>query len=491
VPVQLLTPEQARRYGSYDGSPAPAQLAKYFFLDDKDRAEIGAHRGAHNKLGYAIQLCTVRFLGTFLPDPTDVPRIVVRHLAEQLQIPDPSCLGEYRDRRATHHTHVREIREQHGYRDFTEQPEHWRLVRWLYTRAWVSAERPIVLFDLATARMTQRRILLPGVTTLSRLIVGITDHAAARLWRVLSRVPHRGQRKRLHSLLRIPESSSTSCLDNLRKPPLHISAPGMVDALLRLNEFQNLGVGDLNLQRVPQGRLKVLARYAAAAKAQAIARMPRDRRIATLLAFAFMYETVAQDDAVEVLNQLISLALRRADNKGKAERLRTIRDLDRAALRLRDAMRFVLDPEQPEVGLRAAIFAAISKDQLEEDVQTVDDLSRGEDETRYFDQLIDHYSQMRRFLPMLLRSIDFLAASPSDPVLQALAFLHRREGQRAPSMEEAPLSVVTKNWQKLVLSKDAPDSRFYTLCALERLQDGLHRRDIFLAKSERWAKWTP
>ena len=45
-----------------DGDPAPAQLAKYFFIDDKDRSEIASHRGAHNRLGYAIQLCTVRFL---------------------------------------------------------------------------------------------------------------------------------------------------------------------------------------------------------------------------------------------------------------------------------------------------------------------------------------------------------------------------------------------------------------------------------------------
>jgi hypothetical protein len=53
-------------------------------------------------------------------------------------------------------------------------------------------------------------------------------------------------------------------------------------------------------------------------------------------------------------------------------------------------------------------------------------------------------------------------------------------------MERAPLGVVTKNWRKLVLSDDVPDSRFYTLCTLERLHDGLHRRDIFVPKSERW-----
>jgi hypothetical protein len=179
VPVDFLTPEQARRYGRYSGDPAPPQLAKHFVLDDKDRAEIASHRGAHNRLGYAVQLCTVRFLGTFLPNPTEVPRIVVKHLADQLEIPDPSCLVQYRERSATHPAHASEIRKRHGYRDFAAEPEHWRLVRWLYTRAWLSAERPIVLFDLATARMIERRILLPGVTTLSRLI--------ARLWKSTTR----------------------------------------------------------------------------------------------------------------------------------------------------------------------------------------------------------------------------------------------------------------------------------------------------------------
>jgi hypothetical protein len=267
MPVDFLTSEQARRYGRYNGDPASAQLAKHFFLDDRDRAEISSHRGTHNRLGYAIQLCTVRFLGTFLPDPTDVPRIVVKHLAEQLEIADLNCLAQYRDRFATHPAHAREIRERHGYRDFAE-PAHWRLVRWLYTRAWFSAERPIVLFDLATARLIEERILLPGVTTLSRLIAGIGERAAARLWKILAQSPHRGQRKRLQSLLVIPESSAVSSLDRLRNPSVHISAPGMVDALLRLKEFRKLGVGNLKLERIPPGRLKVLARYAAAAKAQ-------------------------------------------------------------------------------------------------------------------------------------------------------------------------------------------------------------------------------
>jgi hypothetical protein len=82
-----------------------------------------------------------------------------------------------------------------------------------------------------------------------------------------------------------------------------------------------LGVSDLNLSRVPPGRLKALAHYAAAAKAQSMARMPEDRRMATLAAFVWVYESVAQDDALDLLNQLITLRLVRAESRGDKQRI--------------------------------------------------------------------------------------------------------------------------------------------------------------------------
>jgi len=104
--LAFVLQDSGSRYGRYTGDPSRAQLDRYFHLDAADRELVDVRRGERNRLGFAVQLGTVRFLGTFLADPIDVPELVVAHVAAQLGIPDPGMFKGYAQRRSTQWEHA-------------------------------------------------------------------------------------------------------------------------------------------------------------------------------------------------------------------------------------------------------------------------------------------------------------------------------------------------------------------------------------------------
>jgi Domain of unknown function (DUF4158) len=66
VPVEDLSDAEAAAFGRFDGAVSRDELDRVCFLDDADRELIGRRRGAHNRLGFALQLGTVRWPGPAL-----------------------------------------------------------------------------------------------------------------------------------------------------------------------------------------------------------------------------------------------------------------------------------------------------------------------------------------------------------------------------------------------------------------------------------------
>jgi hypothetical protein len=179
----FLTAKQLAACGRFDGVPSSEELERFFFLDDEDRKLIAKRRGAASRLGFALALTTVRFLGTFLDDPT-VPSAVLDELAGQLMIADPSCVKTYVERANTRWEHRREICRVDGWREFASVRE--ELSRWIDNRAWTTGSGPKAIFDGVIVWLRRRQVLLPAVKELERLVSRVAREAHARLWSTLA-----------------------------------------------------------------------------------------------------------------------------------------------------------------------------------------------------------------------------------------------------------------------------------------------------------------
>ncbi|MFF1921347.1 Tn3 family transposase [Streptomyces sp. NPDC058221] len=509
MPVEFLTDAQAAAYAAYNGAPSRTELERFFFLDDADRELIEGRRRSHNRLGFAAQLTTARYLGVFLDDPTDVPAEVVDYLAEQLGIADASALKAYGERENTRLAHVRELRKLLEYTEFAEAEAELRV--WVDARAWTTGEGPKALFDAAVGWLRERRVLLPGVTTLARLVASVREAANQRLWDSLYRLLSTGQRAVLDSLLTVPPGARVSELDRLRRGPVRISGPQMKWALERAAEIDAFGMGELDVSGIPPRRLAELSRYGVDGKASLLRRHGDSRRLATLLATAVYLTSRAVDDALDLLEVLVATKLlARAERETAKQKLKTLPRMERAGIRLATAFRVVFDTtsEQvdtesgeispPEVATLTAMWERIEevvpREELAAAIAALFELAPPIDsdaDEAWRTMLVTRFPTVRPFLALLVQVVDFGATPEGLPVLKALKSLPDLMGRKKVSPDEIDTSLLVGSWKRLVLS--APhleagtvDWKAYVFCVLESFHRLLRRREVFAKNSSKW-----
>jgi len=175
---RILTDEQRRRqYARFAGDPSPHQLARYFHLDAADKELIRELRGDHNRIGFASTLCTARFLGVFPDVETEIPEVVLKVLARQLDLDSTDALNGYFESRQRLR-HLESIRARYGFTDFSDNAAaRFRLTRWLYALCWSGDDHPGPLIERAASWLVANKVLLPGVTVLERFVGRIRDRA--------------------------------------------------------------------------------------------------------------------------------------------------------------------------------------------------------------------------------------------------------------------------------------------------------------------------
>jgi len=459
------------------------EFIRRYTLSATDLALIRQRRGAGNRLGFATQLCYMRYPGVMLTVETQSSERLLRLVAGQLKI-DPTAWNEYGQRAETRREHVLELQAAFGFRSFTNK-DVGNAARSVQELA-MQSDKGVVLAEALVADLREQRILLPSFGVIERVCAEAVTAANRRIYVLLTSDVTSTHRTQLDALLKRREDGKSTMLTWLRQSPAKANSRYMLEHIDRLRTWQALQLPAGIERQVHQNRLLKMAREGAQMIAADLAKFEPERRYATLVALAVEGTATVIDEIIElhdrIMGKLFSVAKRKhqeqfqASGKAINAKLRLYGEIGQA----------LLEAKQSGGDAFAAIESVMSWSEFAESVTDAQKLAQPED-FDFLRRIGESFATLRRYSPQLLDVLKWRAAPAAGDVIDAIEMLRRiNTGNERKLPDDAPTAFIKPRWQKLVVTEDGLDRRYYELCALSELKNALRSGDIWVQGSRQF-----
>ncbi len=460
-------------------------IITFFTLTPVDKKQIPITTNASNRLGFALQLCTLRYLG-FCPDIlTPLPAEVLGYLAKQLGV-DPNGLSDYGERAHTRTDHLQAIQEYLEFHKAT-QADFIALTAWLLDRA-LEHDKPSLLLQLLCEKLYKEKIVRPGITRLEKLVAAARSQAQEETFRRVSPLLTPEHKKFLDDLLLSNETTNRTLHAWLIKGATSNTASAMLFCLDKLAFLRKQKIDTWDMSLLTPNRLKFLAQIAKRSTNQALQRMPEERRYPILLAFLNQSLIEITDETIEIFDRCLWDCYNGAKNDLAAFKKEVYKSSNEKLILLKEVGKLVLDPEIKDQELRETIFAYLPQEKLQAVVEECGKIIRPTND-KYFDFLSTRYSYLQQFVPKFLDSFVFQSKTKDDALLAAIDTIRQMNAtnqRRLPP--DAPLDFLSDDWTQYVIDRDGKVSkRYYALSGLWELRSNLRAGNIWVANSRRYA----
>lgn len=483
MPSRFLADKDREDLNNFPLTVEENELITHFFLSPTDHEQIAFQRGDSNRLGFALLLCALRYIGFFPLELQITPAHVVSYLAVQLDC-DPAAVQEYGKRAQTRREHQQWVMNYLEFRWLQEQDEE-ALATWLIQRA-LENERPSVLLQQATERLYKQRIVRPGITTLEEMVTRARQQADKETYRQLSTSLNKASRQKLDILLQPDPTIGETPLVWLRRAARGYSADDILESIAKLIMVQTWEIDTWQLTRIPRARLQYLAQIACHSSNQALQRRATYQRYPILMAFLADAREKLTDEILDLYDNRIAQGQRDAKMDFRNYRLQRSEVLEQRVWYFSRIASVILDDEVTDDLLRSRIFDIIPRSQLEELFAEIETQKQTRDERHFFG---NRYSYFRRFFPKLIETMKFHALQAPDSLVDALGVLRQINEADEPNklLEDAPKDFIPNDWRSRVFNRDRTiNRRWYELCVITELRDGLRSGRVWVDHSQRY-----
>ena len=454
------------------------ELLRHYTLSDEDLGHIRQRRRAHNRFGFALQLCVLRYPGRVLAPGELIPAQVSDFIAAQLGLTSDDLLL-YAAREETRHEHLADLRRIYGYRSFSG-----RGARDL--REWIAREAEAATSneDLArrfVAECRRTRTILPGSSTIERLCADALVEAERRIEDLIAHRITPTLSENLAHLLEDTVDGRVTRFVWLRQFEVGANSAAANRLMDRLEYLQRFDLPADLLDGVPAHRVTRLRRQGERYYADGMRDLPEDRRLAILAVCTLEWRSSLADVIVETHDRIVGRLYRASErlcNTRIADAKAAVRDTLKSFAEIGGALLGAQDDGTALDGIIATgpgwerFRTLVATASALTNVLAADPLSR----------VLDGYHRFRLYAPRMLRLLDMQAAPIATPLLAAVAML--RNGIKV----DPPVDFLRPNskWHRHLRAEPSGDHRLWEIAVLFHIRDAFRSGDIWLAGSRRY-----
>lgn len=402
-------------------------LIRHYTFNEMDLSIIRQRRGPANRLGFAVQLCYLRFPGIVLGvDEPPFPALL-RMVAAQLKVPVESW-DAYGKREQTRREHLVELQVVFGFKPFTTS--HYRQVVQTLTDLASQTDKGIVLANALIENLRRQSIIMPAMNAIERACAEAVTRANRRVYAALTNSLSAVHRRCLDDLLKRKPDSKMTWLAWLRQSPAKPNSRHMLEHIERLKALQALDLPAGIELEVHQNRLLKIAREGAQMTPADLARFESQRRYATLVAVAIEAMATVTDEIIDLHDRILGKLFNAAKNKHQEQfhaSGKAINDKVRLYGRVGQAL---LEAKQSGGDPFAAIESVISWDAFTASVTEAQKLAQPED-FDFLHRIGESYATLRRYAPQFLDVLKLRAAPAAKGVLDAVEMMRAMNADNA------------------------------------------------------------
>ena len=458
-------------------------LILHYSFTESDLSMIRQRRGDANRIGFAVQLCLLRYPGYALAGDMSVPNPVIQWIARQVQS-DAAAWQQYGARDETRREHFQEIRVYLSLSAFG-LPDFRKLVQYLADLA-MQTDKGMVLATEALETLRRQRVILPAITVIERACAEAVTRANRRIYRALLEPLQPHHKRGLDNLLNVTPDTNVTWLMWLRQSPLRPNSRHMREHIERLKIFQSLALPDGIGRQIHQNRLLKMAREGAQMQPYDLAKFEDERRYATLVALSIEGMATVIDELIDLHDRIMIKLFSTAKNKHQEQFQKQGKAINDKVRLYSKVGRALVEAKESGGDPYAAIESVIPWAAFAQSVTDAAQLAQ----PATFDHLHlvgDHYSMLRRYTPELLDVLKLKAAPAAQAVMDAIDMVREMNATGSRKVpDDAPCAFVKARWKPLVITDEGIDRRFYEICALSELKNALRSGDIWVEGSRQF-----